>query len=216
MILQINEPVYEVIVRILSMIALEIVSAIPGIIVTIIVFALVFLVIKLLNPLIYKVSRLVNLDNLTKYVFGFSFPFSLTRLVVYLADAGLVLISILVLVTLLLGPQATQVTVQALSYIARLVSVLAVTFFILSAFNIAIDKVQGQSKLRGYTLFIIILIVTSMLIDITALTDSAKAALMAGLSTGIGISVGVFATWFFFGEMLEKYLLGKRPDDVQR
>ena len=42
-------------------------------------------------------------------------------------------------------------------------------------------------------LFIVMLLVTAMLVDITALSDPVKSALIMGISIGVGISLGVFA-----------------------
>ena len=207
--LQVADPISETLVKTLSLIAEEIIFAIPGIIATVIVLGLLLLIIRIMNPILYKLAKLVNLDNITKQLFGFSLPFAISKLVVYMADIGVVLTTILVLVNILFGFEAAQLTVEGLSYLARLVSVIAITFFILGTFNVALDRLQSQSKLKGYTLFIIILIVTAMLIDITALTESAKASLMGGLSIGIGISVGVFAVWFFFNDFIERSLKKK-------
>ena len=48
-----------------------------------------------------------------------------------------------------------------------------------------------------------------MLVDVTALSEQVKNALITGLSIGVGISVGVFAVWFFFHDYLDKLILSK-------
>ncbi len=49
-----------------------------------------------------------------------------------------------------------------------------------------------------------------MLMDITALSDSAKNSLISGLSMGVGISLGVFAIWLFFHNYLDRMLENKK------
>jgi hypothetical protein len=41
--------------------------------------------------------------------------------------------------------------------------------------------------LRGYIWFIILLLITAMLVDITALSETVKNALTTGISVGLGI-----------------------------
>jgi len=48
------------------------------------------------------------------------------------------------------------------------------------------------------------LITTVLIIDVTALSSEVKAALTWGLSLGIGLSIGVFTVWYFFGDLLKK------------
>jgi hypothetical protein len=43
-------------------------------------------------------------------------------------------------------------------------------------------------------------------VDVTALSDPIKNALTSGLAIGVGISIGVFAIWFFFHDYLDEML----------
>jgi len=58
--------------------------------------------------------------------------------------------------------------------------------------------------MRGYFLFLLLLIMTVMIVDLTSLSEPAKRALEQGLSIGVGIAIGVFAVWFFFHQYLDK------------
>jgi hypothetical protein len=60
--------------------------------------------------------------------------------------------------------------------------------------------------MRGYVIFLLLILVTMMVIDLTALSTSTKHALEQGLSIGLGIAVGLFALWFFFHEYIDKFL----------
>ena len=99
---------------------------------------------------------------------------------------------------------------HALEYGARIFSVIAVTIITLVMFNAIVGKVRVETRMRGYFLFILAILLTVMVIDLTALSTTAKTALEQGLSMGIGMAVGIFAIWFFFHEYLDK-LLGVKP-----
>ncbi len=59
--------------------------------------------------------------------------------------------------------------------------------------------------MRGYVVFLLLILITIMAIDLTALSPSTRHALESGLSVGLGIAVGVFAVWFFFHDYLDKF-----------
>jgi len=67
-----------------------------------------------------------------------------------------------------------------------------------------------ESRLRGYLIFIMMLLLTAMLIDVTALSEPVKHALYTGLAIGIGASLAIFSAWFFFGEFWERALEERR------
>jgi uncharacterized membrane protein YccC len=52
-----------------------------------------------------------------------------------------------------------------------------------------------------------------MVIDLTSLSPSIKDSLARGMSTGLGIAIGVFAVWFFFHEYLDRLLNNKTEAD---
>mgnify|MGYP000403801404 CR=1 FL=1 len=184
--------------------AQEIISFMPKIFITIIVFVIAFVVIRLLNPPLKKLLKFTKLDEMFKRFTSISLPFSLDSLIIALADLGIFLIALFVIANLFLGPEQMKLISETIAYLARLVSIIAIIFVALTTFEIVIERIGMETKLRGYMLFIVLLLFLTMLVDITALTEPAKKALMEGLSIGIGLSVGAFAVWFFFHEHLDR------------
>ncbi|MEM3549590.1 MAG: hypothetical protein QXN87_08265 [Candidatus Bathyarchaeia archaeon] len=206
---------FEMLRDALAQIAAEIVRLLPKLFIALIVVAITFSVIKVLNYSFRKMLRLVKLDETFKKLAGFSFPFSLDGLIIFLADLGIVLIALYAMANLFLGVEYLKLMNEGLYYGARIVSIIIIAIIILTIFSTVIGKVKVETRLRSYSLFIVLLLVTAMLIDITALSDQVKSALISGLAIGLGISVGVFAVWFFFHEYFDR-ILKKRDVELEK
>ena len=141
---------------------------------------------------------------------------SSNSLLILLADLGIALIALYSVIGLFLESQHIQMITEGLRYGARIVSIFVVAIFLFSVFGVAINKIRVETRLRGYIWFIILLLITAMLMDITALSEPVKNALITGLSVGVGISLGVFAIWFFFHDYLEKALKIKSDTPLER
>ena len=200
------EELIETVQEILTQIAAETVRLIPKIFIALVLILLTIVVIKLLNFSIRKLFRIAKLDETFEKLSGITLPFSLSKLTVWIADLGIALISFYGLVTLFLGVEYTHLFAEGVYYGARLLSIIVLTLIIFTLFNSVIEKVKVETRLKGYMFFILLFLVTAMLIDVTALSDPVKNALIMGLSIGVGISVGVFAVWFFFHEYFDKRL----------
>jgi hypothetical protein len=181
----------------------------PKILIALIVFALTLLVIKVLNFSLRKMLGLAKLDTMFKQLSGYSLPFSIDSLIIFFADLGIFLIFLHAIVNLFLGPQYLHLMSEGLQYGARVVSIIAIAIILFAIFNMVISKVKVETRLRSYSLFIVLLLITAMLVDVTALSDPIKNALTSGLSIGVGISIGVFAVWFFFHDYLDEMLKAK-------
>lgn len=199
-----GEDFFEILREILAQIATETMRLLPKIFIALIVLALTFLVIKVLNIAFRKLLRLAKLDAMFKQFASFSLPFSLDSLIIFLADLGIALIALYGLVNLFLGPQYLQLMNNGIYYGARVVSIVVIAIVIFAIFNMLIGRIKVETRLRSYAMLIVLLLITAMLIDITALSDQVKNALTLGLSIGVGIAIGVFAIWFFFHEYLDR------------
>jgi len=204
------EEVVNTIQEILTQIAAETVRLIPRIFIALVVILLTVVVIKLLNFSIGRLFKLAKLDETFEKLSGITLPFSLSKLIVWIADLGIALISFYGLVNLFLGAEYIHLFTEGVYYGARLLSIIALTLIIFALFNSFIEKVKVETRLKGYMFFILLFLVTAMLVDVTALSDSVKNALIMGLSIGVGISIGVFAVWFFFHEYLDRRLKEKK------
>jgi len=187
-----------------NQIASEIVNLIPKILITLVIILIAMVVIKVLNFSFRKLLGMARIDEFFAKVTGISIPFSITNLLIYLADLGIILIALYSIVDICAGPRYTQMMTDILYYGARIVSVIVITLIIFASFNLVVGRLRVETRLRGYMFFIVMLLVTAMLVDITALSDPVKSALIMGISIGVGISLGVFAIWFFFHEYFDK------------
>ncbi len=199
-----SENLFDVLKEILAQMASETVRLLPKVLIALIVIVMTFLVIKVLNIGFRRLLKLAKLDVMFKQFTGFTLPFSLDSLIIFLADLGIALIALHGLVNLFLGSQYLRLINDGIYYAARVVSIVVIAILIFAIFNMLISRIKVESRLRSYAMLIVLLLITAMLIDITALSDQVKNALTLGLSIGVGIAIGVFATWFFFHEYLDK------------
>jgi hypothetical protein len=197
---------YDLFQQVLQEIATDLVTFLPRIVLAIIVLALTFVILKLLNKALLRTLKLIGFDDLFRKLAQAELPFSINSLIVALADVGVILLALFSIADLFLEPQGTVLLREALGYGARVVSVIAAVIFTFVIFSVLIVRVRIESRMRGYVIFILLILITAMILDLTALSDSTKQALESGLSLGLGIAVGVFAVWFFFHDYLDKYL----------
>lgn len=202
----IGEELFEMFREIMTRIASETVRLIPNIFIALVVILLTIVVIKILNFSIRKTFQLARLDEAFEKLLKITLPFSLSTAIAWVADLGIALISSYTLVNIFLGVQYTHLFAEAVYYGARLLSIVALTIVIFVLFNNVVEKIKVETRLKGYMFFILLFLVTAMLIDVTALSESVKNSLIMGLSIGVGISVGIFAAWFFFHEYLDEWL----------
>ncbi len=202
----VQEPIYDLFVDAMSEIVTDIATLLPKIILTIIVLIIAFLAIRLLNVFFKRLLELVNLDGIFKTLVKTELPFSLSNLIIILLDAGILLIAIFGLSNIFFDPSQMELIRGIFEYALRILSIIAVTILWFMMFNLLIERVSTESRLRGYILFILLIIVTMMIVDLTALSHSTKSVMEYGLSIGLGITVGVFAIWFFFHDYLDKLI----------
>jgi len=207
----VQEPIYDLFVDAMSGIVTDIAALLPRIILTIIVLIIAFLAIRLLNVFFKRLLELVNLDDVFKTLVKTELPFSLSNLIIILIDTGIILIAIFGLSNIFFDPSQMELIRGIFEYALRILSIVAVTILWFMMFNLLIERVHSrsrtiESRLRGHILFILLIIVTMMIMDLTALSHSTKSLMEQGLSIGLGITVGVFAIWFFFHDYLDKLI----------
>ena len=133
-------------------------------------------------------------------------PVSISKIIIGAVDVGLAFLGVLIAARLLLPQESMNAFMEALVMLGKMASILLIALIILSLFNFLITRMKIETKLRSYLFFISFLILTALLIDISALSPEVKTSLVSGLSIGIGLSIAVFATWFFFGDYVREYL----------
>jgi len=195
----------RVIEEFLLSISREIVLMIPKIILATLIIVVTYLSLRILGYVMKKLLGFADIDSLVRKYWGEEPPFSFNKLIVFLVYIAVLLASIYGIITLFVTPEYMQAASSMIIYGTRILSVIVVALIFFTIFTLVIEKVRVESRLRGYIFFIITLLLTSMIIDVTTLSESVKESLYAGLSIGIGASLAVFAVWFFFHEYLERY-----------
>lgn len=197
---------FNLFIKALQQIVEDIVVLFPKIILAIITFIIMIIIIKLSNKFFKTILKFTDLDEIFKKFMKFQLPFSLNKLTILLIDIGIVLIALFVIAGFILSPEQIELMKEVFNYIARIASVVFVTILAFIMFNTLIERVSIESRMRGYIIFIILILITMMIIDLTAFSTVTKEALVNGLSIGLGIAIGVFAIWFFFHDYLDKFL----------
>lgn len=196
----------EVLGEFLSQLFSEFVILVPKLILGIIVVIAAFLIFRLVGGLIRKLLALANLDELVEKHLGARFPLSLNSLIIGIFYIGVLLVAVYGLINIFLGEAYIELANSLLLYAARLISVIILALILFTASSAIIEKIRVESRMKGYLFFIVMLLLTAMLIDVTALSEPVKQSLYTGLAIGIGASLAVFSIWFFFNEYLEKLL----------
>lgn len=202
----VQQTVYDFFIDALRQIVSDIVTLLPKIILAVLVLAVAFLAIKVLNAVLGRLLKVVAFDELFKKLAQTELPFSISSLIIALMDVGILMIALLGIGNVFLEPQQTAFLGEVFAYGVRVVSVIAAVVFTFVIFSVLIGRVHIESRMRGYVIFILLILITVMIVDLTALSDATKQALVEGLSIGLGIAVGIFAVWFFFHDYLDKYL----------
>jgi len=194
----------------LQEIAYDIIAFLPKIILALIVLIITFLTIRFVNGLFSRILKLVDLDGMLKKMGKIELPFSLNSLVILLIDVGIVLVALFGLANYFLEPQQLSIVKEAFQYSSRILGDLFIIIIIFFLFNILIGKVTIQTRMRGYIMFILIILITMMIFDLASLSPLTQQELQKGLSLGLGITIGVFAIWFFFHDYLDKLVSQKK------
>jgi hypothetical protein len=201
-----QESLFDLFIKVLQEIVKDTITLFPKIILTIIAFTITIIIVKLINKVSRAILKLTNLDEAFKKIMKLPLSFPLSTLIIILIDAGIVLIALFGIAGLILSPQQIELMKEILNYAARVISVIAVTILVFIMFNMVIERMSIETRMRGYVIFILLILVTMMIIDLTAFSASTKEALVRGLSLGLGIAIGVFALWFFFHDYLDKFI----------
>jgi len=196
----------KVVEEFLQSISREVVLLIPKIIIAMLIIVVTYLSLRMLSYIMKKLLGFADIDGLVRKYWGEALPFSFNKLIVFLVYIAVLLASIYGIVTLFITPEYMQAVSSMIVYGTRIISVVVVALIFFTIFTLVIEKVRVESRLRGYIFFIVTLLLTSMIIDVTTLSESVKESLYIGLSIGIGASLAVFAIWFFFHEYIERYL----------
>lgn len=199
-------PPQGVLLEILGTIIAEVTAVAPRVFFALLALAALAAVGKLVHALLARALESAKVDEELAKLVGGPPPVSPSRAIVAAADLGIVTIGVLLTINILVPEEFRSTLLEGLVTVGKIVSVLAIALVVLAVFYFLVERVRVEAKLRSYLLFISFLILTMLLVDVSALSPEVKAALVSGLAQGVGLSIAVFAVWFFFGDQIGKYL----------
>ncbi len=179
----------------------DLVNAIPSILLALAIAVVYVGLAILLNRVIRGIFKVFHIDEFLRPYIRQA-PFSFTSLVITLVDVGLAMLAVYSIV-LIVFPGQLHLTNLVVQYAMRVVSVVFLILFVFIALEAIVERIRVEAKMRGFILFLILLLSFVPILDITALSSEVKSALAWGVSIGVGLAIGVFAAWFFFHEILE-------------
>jgi len=203
-----NETGISILGKALYLALSDLVKILPDILIMLAIIAIYIGLAVLLTRIVRKIFNVFRVDELIKPLIK-EVPFSLTSLVIVLIDIGLALLALYSIV-LTLFPGQVHTTTLIISYVARVASVVFLVLFIFIALEAVAERIKMKPKTRSFILFLVLFISLVPILDITALSNEVKTALAWGISIGVGLAIGVFATWFFFHEILEEHVKTKK------
>ncbi|OYT46417.1 MAG: hypothetical protein B6U85_07540 [Desulfurococcales archaeon ex4484_42] len=182
----------------------ELIDLTPAILISLLIFSAFLVIIKFMNKAIRSLLRHAGFDELLEKVVG-RLPISLETITIILADTGLIILAITIILTLF-APSFTESYHMYLSYLLRIFSTIVLTIVTLFWIEALVNRIRAETKIRAFASLLVFLLVLAFIIDITALSESVKSWLVFGIALGIGFSIGIFALWYFLHDYIETYL----------
>lgn len=179
----------------------DLINALPLVFGALAIVSIYAVIAIILTKLVKKLFKVFRIDESMKTVLKEAY-FSVTNLVIALIDIGIALLAVYS-VTLTLFPQELEKVTVVVEYGARLVSVIFLVVALFITFNAIIYRIRMEAKMKGFIFLLSFFIAIVLLLDMTAISHEVKTALAWGISVGIGISIGVFAAWFFFNDIIK-------------
>jgi len=175
---------------------------IPKVMIVLLIILIFSVIAIVLTKIIRKVMSVTKIEELLKPYVGREIP--LTTIIVLLVNLGIALIALHTAV-LTVYPEGLKYISLITDYIGRIISVAFLVTIVFIAINTVMERIKMERGLKGFMTLLTFLIVTVLIVDITSLSREVKSALTWGLSLGIGLSIGVFTLWYFFGEYLREF-----------
>ncbi len=196
-----NQTDIEVLWKAIELTLRDLVALLPKALLALLVIVVYIVLMMIINRLLRRTLTILRIDELVKPVIAEAY-ISLTGLIILLVDIGIILLSAYSVI-LAFFPEQIRIANIVLDYLARyasIVFIIIISFIVLSAI---VRYIRVETKLRGF-MFLLLLFVTLILtIDITTLSPEIKTALTWGISIGIAGLIIVFATWYFYHDIIE-------------
>jgi len=149
-----------------------------------------------------KILKLTRIDNVFKPLFNGTI--NISDVIIGLINAGLALLAIYTLTSILLPEYLHSLTLM-IGYVGRIVGVIFAAFFTFILLNSMIERVRMEAKMKGFMFLTILSITLILIVNAVAVSEEVKTSIAWGISLGLGLAMGAFAAWYYFHE----YLSGK-------
>ncbi len=179
----------------------EVANLLPKIAISIVIVLIFFVIALVVTKIVKKILGIIKLEDLVKPYIRYAIP--IDTIILALINLGIALIAAHTVV-LMVYPEAIDFVATVSGYVGKVASVAFLIVFVFLVIDAVVEKIKIERGLRGFMMLLTFLITTILIIDVTALSSEVKAALTWGLSLGIGLSIGVFTVWYFFGEILKR------------
>lgn len=180
----------------------DLVVSIPKIALASLILLIALVIIRFVNKLIGWLIKTGRLEEYLREVFPEGTRLPLAVVFSLIADS-FILIAASSGVIRMFAPEGTQLYGQAIDYLARVGSIILLALVSVVLIDILVKSMRFEKKTEMFFMMLVSLIVAILIIDLTNLSGEIKLALSAGLAIGLGLLVGVFSAWAFFGEYLE-------------
>ena len=183
----------------------DVVSLLPKLLLSVAAFFLAFFVIRLLHRVVRALVAAGGIEEKVSEVIPGGTRIPLATLISLILDA-MVLLSVASLVVRLFVPEYTAAYRSFVELLARLGSAAALTLVAVVLVDVLAKSMGFERKTERFFTMLVSLFIATLAIDLAALSPEVKQALSLGLAVGIGLLIGAFALWAFFGDYLEKVL----------
>ncbi|MCD6409428.1 MAG: hypothetical protein J7L98_03685 [Candidatus Verstraetearchaeota archaeon] len=195
---------FDLLLEALGMTLAEVAELVPKILISVIVAALFIVAAVLVTKVVRKILDTIKLDEIAGSMLS-RWGLSISWIIVTLLNIGIALLALYTIV-MIISPGLSEIVATAVNYISRIASVIFLMIFTFTVINAIVEKLKVESTIRGFLLLFAFFIALALIIDVTSLSTEVKSALTWGISLGIGLSMGVFAAWYFFGEQIAERL----------
>ena len=182
----------------------DLVALVPKILTAVIILVAMALLTYVVVKLVRRLLDIARIDELVRpFIERYGIPFTITNVIVVITVFGMSMLTIYT-VAAIVFPEYLGLVTTAIDVVSRIASVVFLIIFVFTSITITVERIRMERGMRGFMLLLTLLIAILLVVDVTNLSREVKEALAWGLSLGIGLSIGVFTAWYFFGDVIRR------------
>lgn len=179
----------------------DVVTSLPKLALASLVLIVALVIVRMINRFIKWLVRTGNLEDYLREIFPEGMRVPLATLSIMIADS-LILIAAASAVLRIFVPEGTRLYSEASGYLARVGSIVVLASMSVVLIDALVKSMKFEKKTEMFFVMLVSLVIAILIIDLTTLSVEIKSALSTGLAIGLGLLIGVFSAWAFFGEYL--------------